>query len=344
MKVYLLTIILTATCSVFIINEVAFGETVFRVATYNVENLFDLKKNGSEYKEYIPNTRYRWNRETSKIKLNNISDVIKALNADIVLMQEIESREALLLLKSALKKKGLFYPFFAISDSGGAVVNCAVLSKYRIAEQREIKVTNSWRNILKLTVDIDGVQLIIYNNHWFSRHYPESKRLDAARRLMKDVDLLGSGSEYIIAGDLNSNYDEWQRINLDNRLNDSYGMTGINHVLKTVDTNKHVDKKMIQLAEYKGSLYNLWLEKNATERWSYIYSGRKSSLDHILISASLCDEKKIDYQVDSFNIYKPDSLFKNGKIYRWQKTGDGKHMGEGFSDHLPVYADFKIVN
>ena len=32
------------------------GEKIVKIATYNVENLFDLQRNGHEYKEYIPNS------------------------------------------------------------------------------------------------------------------------------------------------------------------------------------------------------------------------------------------------------------------------------------------------
>lgn len=32
----------------------------FKVASYNLENLFDLATDGTEYPEYIPNTGYGW--------------------------------------------------------------------------------------------------------------------------------------------------------------------------------------------------------------------------------------------------------------------------------------------
>ena len=38
----------------------------------------------------------------------------------------------------------------------------------------------------------------------------------------------------------------------------------------------------------------------------------------------------------------PDYLFKDGTVYRWQMTerGRGKHIGKGYSDHLPIFAYF----
>ena len=67
----------------------------FTIASYNVENLFDLHFDGSEYKEYIPNTKHLWNEKNYTIKLNNTLRVINDLNADILLLQEIESLKSL---------------------------------------------------------------------------------------------------------------------------------------------------------------------------------------------------------------------------------------------------------
>ena len=64
----------------------------FKVATYNVENLFDLNNDGTEYKEYKPNSRY-WNKKALNIKINNITKVLKDLNASIICLQEIESQK-----------------------------------------------------------------------------------------------------------------------------------------------------------------------------------------------------------------------------------------------------------
>jgi ribosome-associated toxin RatA of RatAB toxin-antitoxin module len=53
----------------------------FKVVSYNVENLFDLNKDGTEYTEYIPNTGYGWTKNILDIKVANIAEVIKDLGA-----------------------------------------------------------------------------------------------------------------------------------------------------------------------------------------------------------------------------------------------------------------------
>ncbi len=76
----------------------------FKIVSYNVENLFDLTKDRTEYTEYIPNTGHGWNKDIVDIKVTNIAKVIKNLGADIVALQEIESKQALIFLQNKLKK------------------------------------------------------------------------------------------------------------------------------------------------------------------------------------------------------------------------------------------------
>ena len=73
MKIFFLLI------SVFIL---AFGGESLKIATYNVENLFDLKKSGYEYKEYIPYATSNWDDRNYKTKLKNLSKVIRDIDAD----------------------------------------------------------------------------------------------------------------------------------------------------------------------------------------------------------------------------------------------------------------------
>ncbi|MBN2870101.1 MAG: endonuclease, partial [Campylobacterales bacterium] len=77
-----------------------------KIATYNVENLFDLNDDGNEYEEYIPNTSWGWNASMQRIKLRNTARVLREMRADIVGLQEIESETALKELKAQLNRAG----------------------------------------------------------------------------------------------------------------------------------------------------------------------------------------------------------------------------------------------
>lgn len=315
----------------------------FKVASYNVENLFDLTKDGTEYTEYIPNTGYGWSKDIVDIKITNISEVIKDLRADVVTLQEVESKNSLIFLHNRLKDFGLDYPYLEIADSKVTTVKCAVLSKFPIIEKEEIQIDNEFaRNILKVTLDIDGNRLILFINHWKSKRNPESTRIPYAKTLKDEIDKLKDNDDFILLGDFNSNHNEYETFRNSSRLNDTAGMTGINHILRTVKDSEMINEQILTTQTSNEYLYNIWLETYKNRRWSYNFFGDKNSLDNIIVSKGLYDDKGISYVDNSFNKFDPDYLFKGNAINRWQraKSGKGKHLGEGYSDHLPIFAYF----
>ncbi len=330
----------------FLIVPILLYSLEFKVATYNVENLFDLKKDGSEYKEYIPNNTHEWNQKNYEIKLKNISKVIKDLNADILALTEIESKKVLLDLKKRLKLKGLDYPYYAIANSKKSSVKVALLSKYPITKTKEIKTgyRQNDRSILKATINIKNRDLILYINHWHSKRSPESRRLKYAKALKREIDRLDDNQDFIILGDFNCNYDEFKTFKNNKRLNDTDGKTGINHILNTIKDDKLVTKDFLKSSKNSKYLYNLWLELDKDDRFSHQFKRKKNTLDNIIIPYALFDDRAFLYKEGSFGVFKASYLIKNNKIYRWQvsKRGKGKHLGKGYSDHLPIYATFYI--
>ena len=313
----------------------------FKVATYNVENLFDMHFSGREYAEYIPGSKFGWNYNNYSKKLQNISKVIYDLNASVIALEEIESKRALLDLRDAIKKRGLSYRYYAIANKKDTTVKVALLSKFKITKTKDILVTYSskYRDILEAHLLVENKPLIIFANHWKSKSGPESERIISAKALKKRVEELPKGSEYIILGDFNSNYNELITFLNDRRLNDTHGKTGINTILKTVKKGKFVTKEMAK--KDCSLLYNLWLELPLALRYSYIYKGERDSIDNILLPCTMFDGKGIDYVDNSFNVFKKDYLFKNGMIFRWERAyGYGPFTGRGYSDHLPIYAYF----
>ncbi len=331
-------------CTIFLLCLTSLPEArTFKLASYNVENLFDLYKDGTEYTEYIPNTGYGWTSKVFEIKVANTAEVIKDLQADIIALQEIESRTALIALKNRLKDLEVDYPYWQIADSKSTAVKCAVLSKFQITEKKELQISGEFaRSILRVTIDIDGNPLVLFINHWKSKRGPESLRIAYAKKLKEEIDKLKTDVDFILLGDFNSNYNEYQTFKKSSRLNDTAGITGINHILKTVKDSKMVDETVLTKQSSNEYLYNLWLEINRVRRWSYNFFGDKNSLDNIIVSRGLYDNMGVSYIDNSFDKFDPDYLFKKNALYRWQraKNGRGKHLGEGYSDHLPVFAFF----
>lgn len=324
------------------IVTLACGDTILKIATYNVENLFDLKKDGHEYTEYIPNTISKWNQKNYNIKLKNISRVIKDINADIIAFQEIESLNALKDLRFQLKRDGAYYQYYKIANKKNTTVKVALLSKIPFIYTKEIYVTSSYkyRNILEAKFNIDGNDLYVFVNHWKSKAGPESMRIVSAKKLLHRIKEIGKDKNIILLGDFNSDYEEYKIFKRKRKHNDTNGKTGINHVLHTL----HQIDKASKTTYEADSLYNLWYDTAKKNRYSYLFRGRKEALDNIIISQPLLRKDGISYIYDSMDTFKPSYLFKGKNLYRWQTTRKKphKHKGKGFSDHLAVVAKFIV--
>ncbi len=311
----------------------------FKVATYNVENLFDAEYVGAEYDDYT--IKHNWTKRMVDIKLNHTAEVICDLNADILGLQEVENDHILQQLITRLDRVGCPYRYSAITHKKDAPIQVALLSRYPIKKQNdiEVSVTAGVRNILEVELDIKGYPLTLFVNHWKSKAYKgyESKRIKYAKALQSRVAKMPETKEYIILGDFNSDYNAY--LTLENKINDTNGKTAFNDVLKTKVGTYLVEEDEMQKAD-KGVHYTLWKELPIDQRWSHKFYGKKSSLDQIVLPKQMLDGKGVDYVNNSFKVFKRSYLFtKKGYINKWRYK-NGKHMAKGYSDHLPVYAYF----
>lgn len=302
----------------------------FSIASYNVENLFDNVYNSTEYKEFIPNTKY-WNKNTSQTKLQNTIRVIKDIKADIIILQEIENKTIFNTLHKKLPYK---YSFF--HKKTGNAIGQGVLSNFPIEKKEILNISyeKKYRDILKLTLHIENKPLIIYTNHWSSKRNPESTRIKSAYKLFQDIKKLPAHVDYLIVGDLNENYDEYLNLKHNKKLNDTNGISAINQVLNTTINGNFITEKDILYFDKKVH-FNPWIEVKNNKRFSTKFKKQKNTPDNILLSASLFDNKGISYINNSFQPLHFSYLFKNNKIFRWNK-----YTKQGFSDHLPIIAQF----
>ena len=313
------------------------------IASYNVENFFDLKKDNSEYSEYIPNTKNQWNQRTFNIKLNNLLKVINDLDANIIALQEIENRDLMILLSKKLPQ----YKYYSFIKYPNSAVGIGILSKIEIKNNQsiDVKFTNKlYRPILETTFLYENVEFKVFNNHWPSKAAAESYRIKYAKSLQDRLTQLPQDYDYILLGDFNSNYNEYQTFRNNKKLNNSSSITGINQVLNTTYENKFVTYDDI-LKYNKRVHFNLWLDLPTNERFSTKFRGQNNTPDSIILSPALFDTKKVSYIPNSFNVFKANYLFENNNINRWEMSGkkhDKIHKGSGFSDHLPIYANFSI--
>ncbi|MEN8717742.1 MAG: endonuclease/exonuclease/phosphatase family protein [Sulfurovum sp.] len=307
----------------------------FTIASYNVENLFDLKHQGSEYKEYIPFNKYNWNNETFNIKISNISKITNQIDADIIALQEIESEELMI----ALQKKLPQYKYYSFAKTPNSSIGLGFLSKLEIIKNNQINVNfknRLYRPILESTFKIQNTSFSVFNNHWPSKRAKESYRIKFALALNSHIKKYQEDYDYILIGDFNSNYDEYKTLKYLKTLNDTQGLTGINDVLKTTNNNKLVLQEQLD----KNNHYNLWLEIPLSKRFSLKFRGEYNTPDNIILPSALFDTKKISYIDNSFKVFTNEELYFNNKIYRWQRDYKKRHIGKGYSDHLPIIARF----
>lgn len=321
------------------------GGTEVKIATYNVENLFDMNDDGTEYEEYIPNTSWGWNDAMYRTKLRNTALVIHDIGADIIGLQEIESETALKDLKAELNRQGLYYPHYAFARTKNTTVSVALLSRYPIisALSRPVSASREFRDILEVKLDINGKPLRVFVNHWKSKSGPESMRVQCAKLLKKRLEELAINEPYILIGDFNSHYEEYRTFIRSRKHNDTDGITGINHILKTIDDDQN-PITYASLQSNNDSLYNLWYELPEEQRWSHKFKQFKEGLDNIIISPALADGQGLEYVRGSFAKFEAPYLFYKGKMYRWQQSRSypKHHLGEGYSDHLPISAKITV--
>ena len=96
--------------------------TRFRVATYNVENYLDQPGGTRPMKSAEGKAKVR--------------ESLRALNADIVALQEMGTTNALLELRASLKAEGFDYPHWEHVAGWDTNIHLAVLSKFPITARR----------------------------------------------------------------------------------------------------------------------------------------------------------------------------------------------------------------
>jgi endonuclease/exonuclease/phosphatase family metal-dependent hydrolase len=97
----------------------SFAAGAIRVATFNVENYLDQP---TESRPHVKSTEAR-----AKIR-----ESIRALNPDVLVLEEMGTTNALLELRASLKADGLDFPFWEHVSGGDTNIHLAVLSKFPI--------------------------------------------------------------------------------------------------------------------------------------------------------------------------------------------------------------------
>ncbi len=335
---------------------------------YNVQNCFDHVRDGNEYPEYLPDS-CNWTASVCTRKITNIARAIASASPDIVVLGEIENSRTLHHLRTALHRCGSKrYPYACIKPYALTATHPACLSRYPIVHSRALTISlpgssESTREVLCVDIELFGDTLHLLGNHWPSKYHPPQYRIRAARAVRDHIDSLYAASKkkcyLLIAGDLNTNYDEAERILFasTSRKNTKSGYpehTPLCTTLSIIRSDSgslpeyHTARSLKKWPRQKGagSFYSPWPRKSPHQRCSYVYRNRIQTLDHFLISPDLMRGERLFYIPGSFSIHTWNGrLIKDAKPYAWQRrySSEGmRHSGKGYSDHLPLIIDIGL--
>jgi predicted extracellular nuclease len=309
-----------------------------------VENLFDTedepKKNDNEF---LPDGARHWTVGRYQNKLNNLAKVITSAgeweSPALVGMSEVENDKVLkdLTQYSPLKKENYRYVVTESPDTRG--IDVALLYqrdkfKYLQHQAYTIHFPNNNRKKTRDILHVTGQVVSRDTVDVFVCHFPsrrggekesESDRMYVASILKSKADSLmkiRKNAHIVIMGDFN-----------DEPSNKSIAQT-----LKAKPVSKNI--------EHTG-LYNLFLPfEKKSNTGSYKYGRQWNLLDQIIVSGNLIEgSPSIQVQVHTATIFHRDFMETEDKTNggkRPKKTFHGQTHEGGYSDHFPVYVDFKI--
>jgi exonuclease III len=316
---------LSATLLLFFYFSSAYS---LRIGTYNVENLWSHipKKTPAAYPAYREKSSNWFRDEMWQAKVQNLVKVIQwAQEPDILCLQELEHKSPIWEIpygdgrtfRQALEELGYRYFLLGEQEPGrDVVITTGIISKIPFYSIHPVGVpwdsrVQSARNIQVGAGMVQGQRLIIYNAHFPSAQVKnsESYKLSLRKRLRE-------------------------------RLEE--------------ESRRDPGVRMVLLGDFNGDIYedgfsNLWGDIPQDRRWESMWNGSGRSLSHMLLSSQFFLSSGLLYKHLSFRIIGQDGearqhlLTEDGVPYRWQKEFQGHfytHMGVGYSDHLPLVAEF----
>jgi predicted extracellular nuclease len=315
------------------------SDSVLRVMFYNVENLFDPREDSiTSDEEYQPTGMRGWTANRLKQKQINISKVVLAVGGweppDLIGLCEVENFNVLYGLTNytALKNFGYKIVHFDSPDPRG--IDVALLyrpDRFRVLQKKPVHVrfpfdtASRTRDILFVKgIACKRDTLNIFINHWPSKFggamatIPKRNYVASVMRKFADSLLaVNPKANILIMGDLNeSPYEE------------------------AVSTVLRAKMDSANLEPY--DLYNLLAGAGLSwNRGTIKFHESWEAIDHMIVSRALLSHTT----PHGLHIFDPPFLLQDDEAWFGEKpfrTYYGSKYIGGFSDHLPVYTDFKF--
>lgn len=321
----------------------------FRIMSYNVENLFDCKHDSlKKDTEFLPDAVRHWNYSKYKKKLDAIARVITAVGEwtppALVALCEVENDSVLrsLIRYSALREAGYRYVMTHSPDERG--IDVALLYQrgiFKMLSFQSLPVKRPRKNN-RPTRDILHVSGILLNHDTldvFVAHFPsrsggakesEPYRISAAQCLKDAADSVYKQRKHpqiIIMGD----------------FNDYPNNKSVQEILKAEIPPATEDSLL------PDRLYHLLARKCIANKHfgSYKYQGEWGLLDHMIVSGTLLKTDAPLYTNErNTDIFRPPFILTEDKKYGGKqpfRTYYGMKYQGGYSDHLPVWTELRLI-
>lgn len=291
-----------------------------RLVSWNTETFFDAVKDGTEYSEFI-SSKSDWSRDAYVARLDRLCEVIKTLDADVYVFEEIENEGIMYDVSNRLagnawnSRRNWNYACFA--KTPGDAIGCAVLSRFPLGamtvhalDMRTDSKQPQMRPVMEVSVFAGDKPLVLFVNHWKSKSGGEDET-EVWRNRQESV-LAGllagmNGSAVVACGDFNRDIDDFGR-------GSESGTVVLRHVLTG------------QPAEI--TVASPWLLGDGTyvEPGSYYYKDRWERIDHFFTAGTASAS---DFSPAADGPWAgSDGIPRGYKVF----------TGTGWSDHLPVAA------
>lgn len=307
----------------------------YTVAFYNLENLFDIYNDASKFDDdFLPYSEKRWTKKRYEKKVLKLGEVISKIGYDetkshptIVGLAEVENKNVIRDLIESEQLARFDYDFVHYNSQDERGIDVALLydkSKFEVKNSKTYSIyleddigdQDYTRDILLVSGILHSEMIHCIVNHWPSRREGEKesehKRLKAAQKVLQIIEEVRGkhdNAKILVMGDFN-----------DNPGNDSM-------------------KFLVQ----QGQLHNPMETLLSYSRGTLNHNFQWNLFDQILFTTNFFETENNTLKFDEANIFDEKFLTQYKGKYKGQpfRTFVGRKYKGGYSDHFPVYLQFK---
>ena len=301
-------------------------KTTVKVASWNCQTFFDAENDGAEYSEFL--TSKKWGKEMYLERLERLTQVIRSLDAEVFVLEEIENENVVHdlsnFLSSEWNQKKL-YTEACFAKEEGSSIGCAVISRLPLSDFRSHSIyvydsNNSMpkvRPIMEVKVLKNEKPLTLFVNHWKSMSGGEEEteiwRCRQENLLCQRLEeCLLSGESCLAVGDFNRDILSFEKGKGHGKI-----------ILRKNSEEKESDEKGIEVL-------SPWYRSDGSlvEPGSYFFNDQWSRIDNMFF----CGEGGFLYflpQTDGPWCMEESELPLPYALW----------SGSGWSDHLPLMCE-----